>query len=160
MTPPCTDLECTVDGCEKQRAVVMGYCQMHYNRYRKYGTTDLPPRKPRKPCGTPAARVRHTKAGEQWRDCPECSKPIARKDLTPGPKFRACDVDGRFTDLDAISPDLAAYIRARRARLTRRNKLRRMELRRLAITRRERLNQMSATLRGRARIRAMGRRAS
>lgn len=44
------DVVCKADGCT-ERAAVKDMCPPHYDRQRRYGTTDPPPPRPRLPVG-------------------------------------------------------------------------------------------------------------
>ena len=35
---------CSVDGCAREGKIILGYCRLHYKRFKRLGTVDLPPR--------------------------------------------------------------------------------------------------------------------
>lgn len=139
---------CIIDGCDRPRASKIGWCQMHANRMRRHGSLDKPAdHRIRYPHGTPQARIRHKRAGEDY--CEKCAQRIPRTEdekrrdkahrerlrrrrekaergIVPA-YMRQNAGHGIFEDLEAIPPDLAEWVRTRRARIIRKKRMQKIE---------------------------------
>lgn len=162
---------CIVEDCDRPRASKIGWCQMHANRMRRHGSLNAPPdHRIRYPHGTPQARIRHKRAGEDY--CEKCAVRIPRTEAekerdqrlrdkkreqrkareAAGLSKQKRDVQvrsagyGNFEDLEAIPADLADWVRTRRIRITRRRRIEAMARR----TRRQRFMAALSTPEGQA----------